>query len=142
MKTDTQRFMPLFPKCFGFCMGTFILFFCSCIVAYEADFPMTWLIPIPIAVLHCILVVFSVFRWNTRVYLCDKSIAQTQWGRKIIIPYSEISRVKIARSHPAPPTITIFWGQRKIAFDSTKADLFLACCTNQEINTQIEMLQK
>lgn len=142
MKPDTQHFMPLSPKCFGLCMGTFILLFCSCIVAGESDVPMNWLIPVSIAVLHCILVVFSIFRWNTRVYLYDQSIAQTQWGKNIVIPYSEISRVNIGSSHPAPSTITIFSDQHKIAFDSTKEDLFLAYCTNPEINAQIKMLQK
>ena len=147
MKTDTQRFMPLIPKCFGFCVGTFGMLFCACMVAYASvnvhgESQIIWLLPVFIAVLHCVLVVFSVFRWNSWVYLHNDRIVQIQWGKEIVIPYSEISRVKIARSHPAPPTITIFWGQRKIAFDSIKADLFLACCTNQEINTQIEMLQK
>lgn len=142
MKPSMQHFRPLFPKCLGFCLSTFILLCCSCFIANKSDFPISWLFPVAMAVLHCVLVVFSVFRWNTCVYLHDNTIEQTQWGKIVVISYSEIRRVKIACSSPAPPTITIFSDQHKIAFDSTKADLFWEYCTNQKINVQIKMLKK
>ena len=147
MKIDTQEFRPLSAKCAGVCTATFVMLFCACIVAYESVHgyggrQIIWLFPISIAALHCILVVFSVFRWNSCVYLHNDFVSQIQWGKEIVIPYSEINDVKIVRMVPYPATIILFSNHRKISFDSSKDNIFLAYCTNKKINTKIAMLQK
>ena len=148
MKTGVQKFRPLFAKCAGVCTGTFILTFCSCIIAYESgnrhgESKLIWVFPILLAIAHLILIVFSIRRWNPYVYLYADSIAQVQWGREIVIPYGKIQNVKIYGGSPVyPSTITVYSDRRKITFDSSKQDVFLMHCTNEEINNRIGALQK
>lgn len=147
MKINTQEFRPLSAKCAGVCTATFVMLFCACMVAYASvnghgESQIIWLLPIFIAVLHCVLVAFSVFRWNSWVYLHNDRIVQIQWGKEIVIPYSEISDVKMDRMPPYPATITVFFDHRKISFDSSKDYIFLEYCTNIKINTKIAMLQE
>ena len=147
MKTDIQKFRPLSAKCAGICTAMFCLTLATCIIAYESirrhgDSQLIWLIPASLAVLYCVIVVFSVCRWNAYVYLHNNAIVQNQWGKEIVIPYNEISDVKIVRMAPYPATIILFSNHRKISFDFSKENVFLAYCTNKEINTKIKMLQE
>ena len=138
MKTDTQKFRPLSAKCAGVCTATLVFTLAACFIAYKSSHlddvsQLIWLMPASLAVLHCVLVVLSVFRWNPYVYLCNDAVKQVQWGKEIVIPYSKISDAKVVRSSPYPATIIVFGNGRKIYLDSSKENVFLAYCTNKEV---------
>ena len=143
MKTNTKKFRPLSAKCAGVCTGTFGFTLTACYITYlsihrDGVSQLLWLMPGLLAVLHCVLVVFSVCKWDSYVYLHNNSVVQVQWGKEIVIPYGEISGVKIVRRPSYPPSIIIFCDRKKIVFDASKEDIFLTYCTNKVINAKIK----
>ena len=146
-KSFITKFRPLLGHCLGLCTGTLILGFSSCVIVYETihrhgESEIIWLLPALIAILHLVFVAFSIWKWNAWIYLYDDSVVQTQWGRKVVIPYADIQDIRFgAASSTHLPKIALYSNGQKILLDSSKIDIFRKYCTNKEINNKIDAWQ-
>ena len=147
-KTVLQKFRPLFGICAGTCFATFMIVVVSCVIVCESidcnyHVNSAWIFSALLLVLHLFIVIYSICKWNRRVFICKDVIIQHQWFKEIRIPYDEITNIRITRLSPIyPPVITIFHNKKHISFDVTKLDIFLLHCTNPIVIDKANALQR
>lgn len=143
-----RKFRPLSGFCAGVCYGTFGLASIACLIAFEAtnrhgESGVVWLLPLLFGATHLVLVAYSVWRWNTPVFLYEDRITQMQWRKEVTMLYGEIEKIRISKYSPVYlPTVTVCFGRQKITFSWTKVKDFQRYCTNREVNDRIDLLQK
>jgi hypothetical protein len=97
-------------------------------------------------ILHILLVLYSLLKLNSYIYLYENKIVQKQFGKIINIKYDEINDVKLSFSFyvRAFYGIKIYNNNKKIMFEITSKvfDEFMKCCSNIEVKHKLKNLLK
>ena len=144
-----NRYRPCSARCFGACLLTFGLASLFIGISIGANFYgdsvyALWL-GLVFLLLNIVLVIFSIFKWNSYVYIDGEKISQKQFGKTIVLYYREITDIKMSMMSVTKGTswlIIIKQGKNKIAFEITTKvyEQFCKLCTNENIIKKLDKL--
>lgn len=142
-----NRYRPCSARCFGVCLLTFMLSFIFIVIPIEARFfgdssIVLWL-GLGFLIFNIVLVIFSVFKWNSFVHIDGEKLSQKQFGKNKIFYYGEITDIKMSMIAltRGPWLIIVKKHDDKIAFEITSEayEKFRELCTNKEIMNKLNM---
>ena len=97
-------------------------------------------------ILHILVLLYSLLKLNSPIYLDENKIVQKQFGHIINIEYNKISDAKLSFAYyvRAPYAIKVYESNKKIMFEITSKvfDEFMKYCSNIEVKHKIESLLK
>ena len=97
-------------------------------------------------ILHILVLLYSLLKLNSPIYLDENKIVQEQFGQIINIEYNKISDVKLSFAYyiRASYAIKVYENNKKIMFEITSKvfDEFMKYCSNIEVKHKIESLLK
>lgn len=140
-KQEIYKLRPLTPMCGILCTATFVLAFLLILCGITESIIQFILIGIIFAMINAILVIFSVWKWNSFVFIDNEKITQYQWGKEITIFYNEIEKIKYfywRDEHKYEPRITVCSNEKKITFGKIYVlPKFLERCSSEKVKNEI-----
>lgn len=140
-KQKIYKLRPLTPMCGILCIATFMLAFLLILCGIIESGIQFIFIGIIFAIINAILIIFSVGKWNSFVYIDNEKITQYQWGKEITIFYNEIEKVKYFHwrdKHKYEPLITVCSNEKKITFGKIYVlPKFLEKCSSKKVKNEI-----
>lgn len=137
----TYKLRPLTSMCGILCTATFMLAFLFILCGITENIIQFVYIGIIFTIINAILIIFSVGKWNSFVYIDNEKITQYQWGKEITIFYNEIEKVKyfhLRDGHNYEPRITIFSNGNKVTFGKIRVlPKFLEKCSSEKVKNEI-----
>ena len=136
-----NRYRPCSARCFGVCLLSFMLSFIFIGISIEARFlgdsSVDLWIGLGFLIFNIVLVIFSVFKWNSFVHIDGEKLRQKQFGKNKIFYYGEITDIKMSMIAltRGPWLIIVKKHEDKITFEITSEvyEKFRELCTNKEI---------
>ena len=150
LKREVIKYRPCSGRTISLSILSFMLFFVTIagiLPSVEVeDKNIVFFFIIIFFILHILVLLYSLLKLNSPIYLDENKIVQKQFGKIINIKYDEINDVKLSFSYyvRASYGIKIYNNNKKIMFEITSKvfDEFMKYCSNIEIKNKIEGLLK
>lgn len=150
MENQVKKYRPCNGRTISLSILSFMLFFVTIagiLPSVEGEGKnIVFFLIIIFFILHVSLLIYSLLKLNSPIYLDENKIFQKQFGKIINIKYDEINDVKLSFSYyvRASYAVKIYYNNKKIMFEITSKvfDEFMKHCSNIEVKNKIESLLK
>ena len=150
MKKKDIKYRPCIGRTISLSILSFMLFFVTIagiLPSVEVeDKNIVFFFIIIFFILHILVLLYSLLKLNSPIYLDENKIVQKQFGQIINIEYNKISDAKLSFAYyiRAPYAIKVYENNKRIMFEiSSKVfDEFMKYCSNIEVKNKIGSLLK
>ena len=118
-----EKHMPMLGRCIGLCFASFVFSVTALIIAIQQEskdslnigvlFSIIWF------VVGLILLIFSIFSWNSPVYFDEEKMSQKRFGKEHVLYYKDIERIgqKLRLFSKLPVPIKIYGKGKTFCID-------------------------
>lgn len=146
MKRKDIKYRPCIGRTISLSILSFMLFFVTIagiLPSVEVeDKNIVFFFIIIFFILHILVLLYSLLKLNSPIYLDENKIVQKQFGKIINIEYNKISDAKLSFAYyiRAPYAIKVYENNKRIMFEITSKvfDEFMKYCSNIEVKNKIE----
>ena len=150
MKKKDIKYRPCIGRTISLSILSFMLFFVTIagiLPSVETeDKNIVFFFIIIFFILHILVLLYSLLKLNSPIYLDENKIVQKQFGQIINIEYNKISDAKLSFAYyiRAPYAIKVYENNKRIMFEITSKvfDEFMKYCSNIEVKNKIGSLLK
>ena len=150
MKNQVKKYRPCNGRTISLSISSFMLFLVTITGIFPSveveDKNIVFFFIIIFFILHILVLLYSLLKLNSPIYLDENKIVQKQFGKIISIKYDNITDVKLSESYYARASyaIKIYDNKKRIMFETSSKvfDVFMKYCANVEVKNKIERLLK
>ena len=150
LKRKDIKYSPCIGRTISLSILSFMLFFVTIAGVLPSvegkDKNIVFFFIIIFFILHILVLLYSLLKLNSPIYLDENKIVQKQFGQIINIEYNKISDAKLSFAYyiRAPYAIKVYENNKRIMFEITSKvfDEFMKYCSNIEVKNKIESLLK